>query len=52
MLRKVLAVFCLLTLSACGLKGSLYLPDQKPVSEPAPAATTTSTPSTATAQVH
>lgn len=36
MLRKVFAVVCLLSLTACGLKGPLYMPEKKPVKEPAP----------------
>lgn len=36
MLRKVFAVVCLLNLTACGLKGPLYMPEKSPVREPAP----------------
>lgn len=37
MLRKLFALVCVLSLSACGLKGSLYMPDKTPV--PAPMST-------------
>lgn len=33
MLRTVLAIVCLMSLTACGLKGPLYLPERMP--EPA-----------------
>jgi predicted small lipoprotein YifL len=31
----VVLLICVVLLSACGLKGPLYLPDENPVSEPA-----------------
>lgn len=34
MLRKLFALVCLTSLTACGLKGPLYLPEKQP--EPAP----------------
>lgn len=37
MLRKLFALVCVLSLSACGLKGALYMPDKSPV--PAPMST-------------
>lgn len=37
MLRKLFALVCVLSLSACGLKGSLYLPEKNPT--PAPMST-------------
>lgn len=44
MLRKLFALVCLVSLSACGLKGPLYMPEKAqeaaPMSTPAPATQT------------